>query len=636
MVKLLVAENGFWSYTGKAMKLRTKLILLVAGAAALFLASVGAYFSILGPLDAMQDETRYFQVLDRATADLQVQAGLLVIRPLSEQTKVFLESVDKFHAAQADIAKVQLLSSISPEVAKAVESVRALGELSEGSLDNVKSSLEEIKTASEEAKMNWGMVDWGMLTRAASGGALANSGTVSFTLNNLVTNLSALAESLNVTRQVVEQKDGDISKVIADLKMRSTLGGLTVIVLSVALALVMSFLLARNITRALSTLGKTVALVGAGDLRIRFGSTRKDELGALGRDIDSLLGSLTQAFRDIQKASAENLGVKDQLVQSVASATSSAVEIEANSASILGQLKKVDERIQASEADLNAVLALLEAFRGRLGSQGQSVNAATRDVADLAQGITKVSALSNENRLAVEALLSESDRGREVFERSFYKVAEISDSVADIQDLAGAIADIAGQTNILALNAAIEAAHAGEAGKGFAVVADEISKLAAASAASSAQIAVTIRDVVSKIREAGATREETLGAFDAIGVQIGTVSDRSRSIDAEASTMNQGTHRIREVMETLSSGSEDTNREADRIGSVATTLGDSLGQVGRISHEVVSNIGEITSGLAEISRTVNEVSDQAEKIGRLGEELDTAVHTFQTEEADPV
>ena len=60
---------------------------------------------------------------------------------------------------------------------------------------------------------------------------------------------------------------------------------------------------------------------------------------------------------------------------------------------------------------------------------------------NLSQGVEKIAELSGANRKAVEALLLESDRGREVFELSFSKISEITDSVASIQHLIGAIAE---------------------------------------------------------------------------------------------------------------------------------------------------------------------------------------------------
>ena len=616
------------------MKLRSKLILLVAVAAALFLLSIGAYFAILAPLDQMENEIGAFQELNRAAASAQIEADLLLVRPLGTQIPAYQAALDRFHAAQKGMGNVVLLVKANQAVADAVAAVVNLAPLSENAIEAVGKNLEDLKGAANTLKMNFDSTDWTGLVRSAS--AVKDSGPLVYYLNNLASQLSTLNEVMTVTRQVVEKKDGEIAGEIAGIKTRSSLVGLAVILVAVGLAIVFSFLLARNITRALSGLGTTVAKVGAGDLRVRFASTRKDELGVLARDIDSLLEGLTSAFRRIQAASHENLLVKEQLGESVATATASSVQIEANSSSILGQLQKVDDRLQASESELNGVVILLEAFRHRLGTQGREVSDATAAVTELAQGISRISELSDENRREVETLLAESDRVREVFDRSFTKIAEINDSVADIQDLAGTIAEIAGQTNILSLNAAIEAAHAGEAGKGFAVVADEISKLASASAESSAQIANTIKDVVGKIREAGATRVETLSAFEAIGTQIGRVSDRSRGIDDEADHMNQGTHRIREVMGTLAVGATDTIKEADRISAVATSLGDALGHVGRISHEVVSNVGEITQGLGEITRTVNEVSVQADRLRRVGEALDQAVNTFQTEEEAPV
>ncbi len=614
------------------MKLRTKLLSLFAGAAVLFLASVTAYFAILAPLDKLQAEVGVLRELERATAGLQVQAELLVIKPFQAQGLAFSAALDRYKAAQKALGTVVLLPKASDSLASAFQAVTNLGQLTQDALSSVSDSFAQVRAQAKEVGLSEEWADWPQVMSAAYT-KTKNPGAVVYFLTSLVTQVSQLSDGLSVTRQVIERKDGEISLELGKIKDRSSLVGLAFILLSVGFAVILGFFLSRNITRALGRLGTTVGKVGSGDLRVRFGGTRKDELGQLGRDIDTFLDSLTTSFRRTQAASADNLSVKDQLALSVASATSSAVEIEANSTSILDQLKKSDEKIQASEADLNGVVILLEAFEGRLGQQSQEVAEANRAVVNLAQGISRISELSNQNRQAVEALLAESDRGREVFDRSFAKVAEIGESASAIQDLAGAIAEIAGQTNILALNAAIEAAHAGEAGKGFAVVADEISKLAAASATSSAQIAVTITEVVGKIREAGATREETLGAFDSIGAQISRVSDQGRGIDDEAGGMNQGTHRIREVMESLSSGAKDSASEADRIGTVATKVGQALGQVGRISHEVVSNIGEITAGLSEISRTVSEVANQADRLGRVGEDLDRSVNAFQTEEA---
>ncbi len=611
------------------MKLQLKLVLLVAGAAALFLTSILAYFALLAPLDAIQKEVGVFQTLSRSAATLQVESNLLVIKTIGPQKEVFLKAVDAFHAAQKLMSSVVLLPQVNEEVAAAVSAVVNLGELSESSLESVSDALDQIETQFPKENAT---AEWTALMRLAATGEVANQGSAMYVLSNLTSVLTMLNETLTVTRRVVEQKDGDINSEIAKLKAQGTLVGLGIILLSVALAIFLSFLLARNITLALSKLGSTVALVGRGDLRLRFKSRRKDELGMLSGDIDAFLDSLTSAFRRIQAASTENIEVKDQLVNSVATANSSAVQIEANSTSILGQLEKADDRIQGAQTDLNGVVDLMEAFQVRLNAQSQGVSDATSSVGELAQGVSRISELSDQNRHAVEALLAESERGREVFDRSFAKVAEINESVEAIQDLVGAIAGIAGQTNILSLNAAIEAAHAGEAGRGFAVVADEISKLAAESAATSAQIASTIQDVVKKIREAGGTREETLGAFDSIGTQITKVSEQGRGIYDETTRMNEGTSRIRQVMQTLSVFSEETTQEADRINSVATKVGDVLGQVGRISHEVVSNIGEITSGLGEISRTVTEVSAQADRLGKVGDDLDKAVNAFQTEE----
>jgi methyl-accepting chemotaxis protein len=548
------------------------------------------------------------------------------MRPFGQQIAVYQKALDRFAEAQKLDGKLDALAGANEAIAAAVKAIAGLGPLSASGISDIGSAIDNVKGAVKSGTFE--SSDWPSLMRQAF--TAKDTEALKFYLPALVSSINSLNEVLNTTRQVIQQKDADIFGEIETLKARSSLFGLGVIAFAIILAIVVASVLSNGIARAMRRLGKTVSDVSSGDLRLRFNSTRTDELGVLAQDIDALLESLTGAFARIQAASSENLTVKDELVSAVSTATSSAVEIQANSASILGQLERVDQQLKESGQDLNRIVELLGAFRRRLTAQGDEVDSAQGSVEELAQSIDAISGLSDENRREVDILLEVSDRGKDVFDRSFAKVAEVNASVSNIQELVEAIGRIAEQTNTLSLNAAIEAAHAGEAGKGFAVVADEISKLAKEAAETSEMITRTIREVVGKIIEAGATREETLGTLNQIESQIVRVSERSRSIDTEAGQMNKGAQRIRSTMDMLVQGSGAATTEADRVGEAATNLENALSQLGRISHEVVSNIGEITIGLSEISRTVNEVNDQAERLGRVGVELDQSVNAFQT------
>jgi methyl-accepting chemotaxis protein len=196
--------------------------------------------------------------------------------------------------------------------------------------------------------------------------------------------------------------------------------------------------------------------------------------------------------------------------------------------------------------------------------------------------------------------------------------------------MAEVIAGVAAQTNILAMNAAIEAAHAGEYGKGFAVVADEIAKLAAASAESSQEIGATIAVIVAKMGEANSTRQATVEAFNGISDHIRVVSDSIGEIYGNVNEMHAGSKQILSAMEDLSSSPSEIIGESARIEETTKSLGGSMDDLGRISHEVTSSIGEITIGIRMISSSVQNVTEHSERLGTLGQDLDAAVAAFRT------
>ena len=273
------------------MKLRTQLVLLVSGTAVLFLASVFAYFALLSPLETMQKEALVFQEVDRAASNLMVQANLLMIEPLDTQSAAFTAAQDRWSKSLEAVSSVTLLPQVSEEMAKAVQAVQRLGVLTDEGQKGVVATLDESLSFSTSIGVKSATSGWAQLYRSAFLGDLKPSDALllQFDLAALVKKIQTLNQVLLVTQSLIEKKDQFIQVGLAEVKNQSSLVGLFAIVLAVIVAVLLSFLLAQTITKALTALGTTVARVGTGDLRVRLASRRKDELGALGRNIDAFL-----------------------------------------------------------------------------------------------------------------------------------------------------------------------------------------------------------------------------------------------------------------------------------------------------------------------------------------------------------
>jgi methyl-accepting chemotaxis protein len=283
--------------------------------------------------------------------------------------------------------------------------------------------------------------------------------------------------------------------------------------------------------------------------------------------------------------------------------------------------------------EIRGIVTSITVFNDRLGLQNQHIEETVAAVTEMLASIENVTRITENDQRAADQLVDEAERGKEIFDTAFEKVAEITESLGTIQEMASVIAGIASQTNILAMNAAIEAAHAGEFGKGFAVVADEIAKLASASAISSDEIASNIAAIGVKTREAGSIRANTSQAFNNISQRIQGVSDSVSQIHGNIREMQVGSRQILNAMENLRTNSEEITNESARIDHSAQGVGSTMADLGRISHEVTSNISEIAIGMQMITKNVHMVAENAEQIGVIGSKLDAAVSVFKTGES---
>jgi len=380
------------------------------------------------------------------------------------------------------------------------------------------------------------------------------------------------------------------------LSASTQIGAITIIfvLLSGIIAMFIGSIIARGISKEVSSLTKGMKKISDGDFTVTFQTQRKDEFRDLSNGMDAMLSDIR--------------GLVENIIGFANTVGDSSAQVAITSESMAGSMRGIDEAMEEvakgvtkQAEDTDSGLTDMGAFSEKLNIVHENTQNMHKHSTDAMQAIESGQSMIlelNEKSQAVSDITSE----------LIENISEVEHNSANIGSIIETISAIAQQTNLLSLNASIEAARAGEAGRGFAVVAEEIRNLADQSASAGKEIKKIIETIQNKTT-----------------VTANSAKRAEEFLQAQSKSIN-GTVTIFEEVNTnvvgLIEGLEKVSSNMENMVTAKDHVMDSISSIAAISEETAASTEEVTA-------TVNTQLNEATKLAASAEELRMEVEKLQ-------
>jgi len=354
----------------------------------------------------------------------------------------------------------------------------------------------------------------------------------------------------------------DDSKTITAAVSGARTGIIISIAMAIFIALGVSRLVVRSITKPLALAVELVANVSEGDLSHHAQANSTDELGRMLESLNRMVGNLRATAEVAIRISEGDLTVRAKAVSEKDVLGQALVHM-------LESLGTTVREVAAASANVASGSEEMSSTAGQI-SQGSSQQAAaaeetTTAMEEMASSIQQSSDNARQTDKIASTAAEDARSSGEAVNRTVQAMKEVAEKINIIEE-------IARKTDLLALNAAVEAARAGEHGKGFAVVASEVRKLAERSQTAAAEISRLTTEGVRTAEGAGQLLSKLVPDIRKTAELVREITAASGEQSTGATQVNKAIQQLDQVIQQNASASEELASTSEELASQAEVL----------------------------------------------------------------